>query len=571
MDVAGFLEYIQSHRDYRDQIVHVHRLPARQGRYRRPDRPMHPLLTDVLAAEGVEKLYCHQADAFDHVVAGKDVVVVTGTASGKTLCYNLPVLQTLLDDPDARALYIFPAKALAQDQLAALNRLAASGEELKQVLRPATYDGDTPSSARGRIRRQASIVLTNPDMLHQGILPYHTKWAGFLKNLRFIVLDELHSYRGIFGSHVAGVIRRLLRMADHYGARLQFLCCSATIANPVELAELLTGRQMQLIDQDGSPRGTKYFAFWNPPFVDQSRTIRRSANVEAQRLLLDLVYQKAQTIVFARARIVAELIYRYAAEQLQADKEPALAKRVRSYRGGYLPQQRRQIERELFSGKLLGVCTTNALELGIDVGSLDAAVIVGFPGTICSTWQQAGRAGRRTDESLAVLIAYDDPVDQYMMRHPDYFFGRSVEHAVADPSNLHILAGQLACAAYEMPIAEADDRYFGPAVIQLVKILAEGGQVQQIEDRWYWSDSSFPSAKVNLRTISEDTYAIVDTTSGKEQVLGNVDSISAPELVYPNAVYLHEGESYLVRNLDLAGRIAYVERVGSRSCTASVG
>jgi len=560
MDVLGFLDYIRSKPHLGGRIVHVQKLPARQGRYAQPTRPIHPALKNVLRMEGIEKLFLHQARAFDLVGQGKDVVVVTGTASGKTLCYNLPVLQTLLENPDARAMYVFPAKALAQDQLATLKRLAELSEDLSGILRPATYDGDTPSSARSRIRRQASVVLTNPDMLHQGLLPYHAKWACFFRNLRFIVLDELHTYRGIFGSHVAAVIRRLLRIAEHYGSQPQFICCSATIANPTELANLLTGREMQLIDRDGSPRGEKYFVFWNPPFLDTTRMIRRSANVEAQKLLLELVYQNAQTIVFARARVVAELIYRYAVEELLADNEPRLAGRIRSYRGGYLPQQRREIERELFTGKLLGVCATNALELGIDVGSLDAAIIVGFPGTICSTWQQAGRAGRRSEHSLAVLIAYDDPVDQYLMRHPEYFFQQPVEQAVADPFNLHILTSQLACAAFEMPITAADQRYFGPLLQDLMKVLAEGKQVQQIEGRWYWSHSCFPSAKVNLRTISEDTYAIVDTTGGKHEVIGNVDSISAPELVYPNAVYLHGGESYMVRQLDLEGKVAYVEQ-----------
>jgi len=469
------------------------------------------------------------------------------------------VLQTLLDQLGARAFYVFPTKALAQDQLATLNRLADYGQQLTEVLSPAVYDGDTPRSARMRIRRQASVVLTNPDMLHQGILPYHTKWAAFLKNLRFIVLDELHSYRGIFGSHVAGVVRRLLRLAQHYGSAPKFICSSATIGNPGQLAQQLTGRSMELIDNDGAPRGTKYFVFWNPPFIDQARMIRRSANTEAQEMLLDLVHQGAQTIVFARARIVAELIYRYAAEQLKT-KDAALAKRIQSYRGGYLPKQRRAIERQLFSGQLLAVCTTNALELGIDIGSLDAAIIVGFPGTVCSTWQQAGRAGRRADKSLAVLIGYDDPVDQYLMRNPQYFFQQPVEQAIIDPFNVHILAGHLACAAFEMPITSGDKQYFGPLTDQIIEVLAEGKLVQQIEDRWYFSNNTFPAAEVNLRTVSQNTYAIVDTTED-QQVIGNIDSISAPELVYPEAIYLHQGQSYLVRKLDTDGKVAYVEQV----------
>ena len=458
-------------------------------------------------------------------------------------------------------MFIFPTKALAQDQLGRLSRWAQSEESLGKVLKAATYDGDTPSSQRAKIRRNASVILTNPDMLHQGILPYHTKWADFLRNLRYVILDEAHTYRGIFGSQVANVLRRLNRLLEFHGAACQYICCSATIGNPKELADTLTGRDLELIDRDGSPRGRKSFVLWNPPYVDQARIARRSANIEGKRLFTELIRNKVQTIVFCKARAVAELIYKYALDEFRQANENDLADKIKPYRGGYLPKDRREIEKELFSGKLLGVCATTALELGIDVGTLDAAVLVGYPGTISSAWQQAGRAGRRSDQSLAILVAYNDPIDQYMMHHPDYFFSRDVERAIIDPDNLHILANQLSCAAFEMPLAKDDGRYFGEVFSAIVEHLTENEQLlQQIADRWYYGSSEFPSAKVNLRTISESTYAIVDRTSGQNTAIGSIDSISAPEQLYPGAVYLHEGTSYLVSELDQPNQVAYIKQ-----------
>ncbi|HUU82938.1 MAG TPA: DEAD/DEAH box helicase, partial [Phycisphaerae bacterium] len=405
MNVESLLTRIRASRRYRDQIVHLEELPARPARFAEPSAPLHPAIRDALASLGIERLYTHQAAAVDAAVAGRDVVIVTSTASGKTLCYNVPVLSALLQDPGARALYLFPTKALAQDQLGALQRLIAADPRLAHI-KASTYDGDTPQSRRKAARAGASIILTNPDMLHSTILPQHGRWAreGFLTNLRYVVIDELHSYRGIFGSQVAGVIRRLRRACRPHGEPV-FIASSATIANPGELATRLIGRDVTVIDDDGSPRGRKCFVFWNPPFVGHDRLERRSANMEGQDLMHELIVEGCQTITFARSRVAAELIYKYLHENLQR-RHPELAGRVRPYRGGYLPAERRQIEKQLFSGKLLGVCSTNALELGIDVGSLDAALIVGFPGTICSTWQQAGRAGRTREDSLCVLIAY---------------------------------------------------------------------------------------------------------------------------------------------------------------------
>jgi len=617
-----FLADLTQDRRYQQQAVHVKRLPARPARFADPAAPLPPPLAAGLARLSIERLYVHQARALDLARAGRDFVVVTGTASGKTMCYNLPVLERLLAEaagaPDtgerparradqhtrpasrvanqarligeppagiassAKALYLFPTKALAQDQRGALVRWAEADAALARVLRPATYDGDTPQHSRRRIRTEANVILSNPDMLHVSVLPHHARWATFFQNLRYIVVDELHQYRGIFGSNVAMVMRRLARVCAHYGSRPQFICSSATIANPGELARSLTGRPCEVLDEDGSPRGPRVFVLWNPPALGRDGLARRSAAMEATDLLVRLVERGVQTIVFTKARVVAELVYRYARERL-AKSGKALADKVRAYRGGYLPGERRAIEKALFSGELLGIASTNALELGIDVGSLDAAVLLGFPGTIASTWQQAGRAGRGSRQALTVLVAYNDPIDQYLMHHPEYFFGRPVESAVIDPQNPCILANHLGCAAAELPLAPQDEAVFGPRAREVARILADAGDLTAIDDRFYWSRAEQPSQRTDLRTISNDTFSIVrlcaeahgeerrlraaapheelcESGAARAEVIGQVDSISAPELVYPNAIYLHEGESYLVRRLDFEGKVAYVER-----------
>ena len=552
----NFLHKLRTDADYRGQVTCSRELPGRRARF----APLHPPLPGplraALEAAGIAELYTHQAAAAAAARAGKDIAVVTSTASGKTLCYNLPVIERMLDDPGANALYIFPTKALAQDQLRSLARLAEASSEIAQNVRPGTYDGDTTAYHKRKVRSAANLILTNPDMLHAGMLPCHTRWARFFQGLEFVVLDEIHTYRGIFGSNVACVLRRLQRVCRHYGARPQFICSSATIANPGELAQRLTARQVELIDDDGSPSGRKFFVFWNPPFIDKVKMERRSTNVEAQEIFCSLMRAGVQTITFTKARVVAELIYRYAREQLGKE----LAERIKPYRGGYLPEERRDIERRLFSGELLGVVSTNALELGIDVGGLDACVIAGYPGTIASTWQQAGRAGRGKLDSLAVLVAYDDPIDQYIMRQPDYFFGKTPEHATIDPQNPYILLAHLACAAAELPLTRGDAELFGPQAAGVAQLLADAGKLKEIDGRWYWSCTDTPSRKASLRTISDDTVTIVEKTAQGNRVIGQVDSISAPELVYPEAVYLHEGESYQVRELDLEGKVACVEK-----------
>jgi len=554
-----FLADLAHDTQHEGRHIHVKSLPARRATYADPAEPLPPALAAGLNAAGIRRLYLHQARALDLAREGKDFVVVTATASGKTACYNLPVLERLLAEAETKALYLFPTKALAQDQLATLKRWAESDPAVGARLRPATYDGDTPRHNRRTIRERANVILSNPDMLHVGILPHHPRWASFLQHLEYVVVDEVHQYRGIFGSNVAMVLRRLARACAHYGSRPQFIGASATIANPGELARAVTGRAVETIEDDGSPRGPRLFALWNPPPFGADGLARRSANMEATDLLCRLVERGVQTIVFTKARVVAELVYRYARERL-AKTNKALAAKVRAYRGGYLPEERRAIEQALFAGKLLGICSTNALELGIDVGTLDASILVGFPGTVASTWQQAGRAGRGAEQSLSILIAYNDPIDQYLVHHPEYFFGRPVERGVVDPQNPFILAAHLACAAAELPLAPQDEALFGPRAGEVAEALAAEGDLARIDDRYYWSRAESPSQKTNLRTISNDTFSIVRTGDGRTEVIGQVDSISAPELVYPNAIYLHEGESYQVRDLDFEGKVATIER-----------
>jgi DEAD/DEAH box helicase domain-containing protein len=563
MDALGFLARLQADRHYRGQIAAVRTREPRDARYQAPREALPERLRDLLRGLGIEQLYAHQAQAIDAIAGGRDVIISTGTASGKSLCYHVPVLARLLDDPDTRALYMFPAKALAQDQLGSLERMIEDGA-FGDVAKPACYDGDTPSHKRAGIRRSANILLTNPDMLHQGILPYSGKWeqAGFFRNLKYVVLDEIHTYRGIFGSHVAGVLRRLLRLCRHYGSDPQFICCSATLGNPRELAERLVGRgEFELIDEDASPRGRQVFVLWNPPFHDEAtRVSRRSGNVEAQHLMQRLMEEGAGTITFTKARVVAELIYKYVVESLRKHR-PDLVRRLRPYRGGYLPLERREIEQKLFSGELLGVCSTTALELGIDVGALDAALLVGFPGTLCSLWQQAGRAGRRQDESLAIFIAYDDPVDQYLMRHPDFVIDRPLEQAIIDPQNPHVLWSQLQCAACEYRLTTEDVALFGEMAEGVIDTLVEEQKLGEADGTYHVQAAELPHHETSLRTISNATFSIVDITGGRDEVIGQVDSISAPELVYPEAVYIHQGESYIVRKLDWEARLARVERL----------
>lgn len=567
MDVAALIQRIQSRADYAGQLEHLEVLPERPGRFATPGQPLDEPLRRLLASRGIEQLYCHQVAALEAARAGRDLVVVTGTASGKTLCYNLPILEAAIAT-SARALYLFPTKALAQDQLKGLLELVGDDPELARAVRPGVYDGDTPTAQRRRIRGEANLVLSNPDMLHASVLPYHPKWAAFFSELKYIVIDEIHTYRGILGAHVSAVLRRLLRICEHYGSKPVFLAASATIANPGELASRLIGRDVTVIDDDGSPRGRKYFALWNPTPLGNDSLARRSASDDAVTWLVEAIEADGQALAFTRTRQAAELIHRYAREQLAADRSP-LADKVRAYRGGYLPNERRQIEQDLFNGNLRGVAATNALELGIDIGTLDVALLVNYPGTIASSWQQAGRSGRRHEESLAVLLAGNDPVDQYLLRHPDYFFSQSPEQAVVDPNNPYVLAKHLPAAAFELPLRtdgpSSDLDRFGPLAAPLAGVLRDEGTITDVKGQYYFAGGQNPGVGVSLRHMSDNTFSIVErngaTAAASEQkVIANVDAISAPELVYPEAIYLHNSETYLVRELDLAGKIAYVER-----------
>ena len=556
-DLPSLIRSLAARPENRGALAHWEVLAARAARFGELALPLPEPCQEALRHQGIERLYTHQVQAIEALRGGLDTVVVTGTASGKSLCYHLPVLERLLGDLEATALYLVPTKALAQDQLKGLTRLAAGHPDLLRALAAGVYDGDTQPTTRRRLRDTANLILSNPDMLHQGILPQHPRWARFFRNLRFVVVDEMHAYRGIFGSHVANVFRRLERVVRHYGGSFRYVLCSATIRNPGELADALTGRAVRVVDDDGSPRGEKHFLFWNPPFADETRIERRSSNGEGCSLFTELIAGGAQALAFTKSRVAAELVYRYASERLE-QRSPGLEARIKPYRGGYLPEERRRIEKALFSGELRGVVSTNALELGVDIGGLDAVVMIGCPPTLASAWQQAGRAGRKGAPALAVLVAYNETVDQYLMRRPDYFFGRSPEAAVVDPHNPYILAQQLACAAYELPLAAQDAEVFGEQTAAILEALDESGETRTIDGRSYWAKTDFPAAKVSLRTISDDTYTIMDQTRGNA-VLGTVDAISALELVYPEAIYLHEGETYYVRELDLEQKVAFVE------------
>jgi len=539
-------------------LTAVRQIPARDAQ----SRPIPAWVTSALAeayrVKGIRELYSHQALTAELVRDGKNVVVVTPTASGKTLCFNLPVLNAVLENPDTRALYLFPTKALAQDQLAELQNLARRLDDSFGVF---TYDGDTPSDARKAIRERGHIVLTNPDMLHTGILPHHTKWMRLFENLRYIVLDELHTYRGVFGSHLANVLRRLKRVAKFYGSDPQFICCSATIANPGELASQLIEEDVEVVEENGAPAGEKLFVFYNPPMVNRNLGIRRSYINEATRVANEILARKLQIIVFANSRLHTEVLLTYL-QQANLPK-PGHAEPIRGYRGGYLPGERREIERGLRDGRILGVVATNALELGIDVGSLDACVMAGYPGSIASTWQRAGRAGRRTGSSCAVFVASSAPLDQFIVQHPDYFFGRSPEHAHIHPDNLEILVNHLKCAAFELPISP-DERFGNVDLPELCEQLGEAGFLHQSGGDWHWVDEAYPADTVSLRSVTSDNFVIIDTTgeeNGKPEVIGEVDFSSALTTVHPKAIYIHQGQQYHVEQLDFDKRKAYVKPV----------
>src|SRR5205823_7125486 len=547
-------------------------------------------LTHALDTRGIDQLYTHQAEAVDHALAGRHVVVITPTASGKTLCYNAPVLNAILKEPSSRALYLFPTKALAQDQLAELHAMCetlASREEsadASAAIGVFTYDGDTPQDARRAIRSRAHVVLSNPDMVHSGMLPHHPRWAKLFENLRYVVIDELHAYRGVFGSHLCNVLRRLRRICRHYGSDPVFICSSATIANPRDLAERLTERPFELVDKSGAPRGEKYFLFVNPPVVNYQLGIRRSYLSETRRIASEFLKRNLQLIVFAQSRLSTEILTTYLKDDFEG--MPGAPERIRGYRGGYLPNRRREIEKGLREGAVRAVVSTNALELGIDIGALDVAVMAGYPGTIASTWQRAGRAGRRSGPSAAVMVASSAPLDQFVVRNPSYFFGGSPERALIDPDNLHILVDHVKCAAFELPFTGTEqfgrDSSTGPRgamsnveghdVQEILAVLAEQGLVHpelrrsvldmredsasgssdrepasaaagcpsggEIE-KWAWTNESYPADAVSLRSVSSDNFVVVDTTD-EARVIGETDFTSGPATLHAKAIYIVE-------------------------------
>ena len=535
-------------------ITAVHHIPAREAKFAPMPEWVCAELARAYAEKGVARPYSHQAMTAEAVRKRRNVVVVTPTASGKTLCYNLPVLNAVLENPDVRALYLFPTKALAQDQLAELHDLSVRLDRRFGVF---TYDGDTPADARKAIRERGHVVLSNPDMLHTGILPHHTRWQRLFENLRYVVLDELHTYRGVFGSHLANVLRRLRRIARFYGSNPQFICSSATIANPGELASRLVESEFEVIEENGAPAGEKFFIFYNPPVVNGFLGIRRSYINESSRVAQEFLKRNLQTIVFANSRLHTEILLTYL--QQANPSRPGQPPAIRGYRGGYLPGERREIEHGLREGRIRAVVSTNALELGIDVGSLDATVMAGYAGTIASTWQRAGRAGRRSGSSCAVLVASSAPLDQFIVQHPDYFFGRSPEHAFVQPDNLEILVNHLKCAAFELPIA-AGETFGGVDVPELCERLAEAGYLHRAGDHWHWTQEAYPADTVSLRSVTSDNFVIIDTTAEAE-VIGEVDFASALTMVHPKAIYLHQGQQFHVEALNFEERKAYVKRV----------
>jgi DEAD/DEAH box helicase domain-containing protein len=571
---------------YIGQIAHTEPIPPRPAQYAAPQAPLHPALKQALVARGIQQLYRHQAEALDAARAGEHLGVVTATASGKTLCYHLPTLEAVLTEPDSRALFLFPTKALAHDQLRALSSLADP-----LGVRVAALDGDTPRPQRDSLRSRAQIILSNPDMLHRTVLPDHPRWAGVLAHLRYVVIDEAHIYRGVFGTHTALVLRRLRRLCAHYGSAPQFICCSATSANPHQHLSALIGDPVRVIDSDGAPQGARVFAFWNPPVIDARRAParesrqrerddgmrfeasrllpgalgqaeggrRRSTNTEAAHLLAALVRGGVKTLCFTRTRRGAELVLRYTREALEQHSAD-IAARVASYRAGYTPEDRRRIERGFLHGDLIGLVSTNALELGVDIGGVDAVVIAGFPGSVASTWQQAGRAGRSQGQSLAVLVAQDDPLDQFYMRHPAQFFARSHEHARIALENPYILRDQLRCASFELPLHEADTLWFGPTYPALRDWLLRRGKLLPLDDGRAVAGERWPSSEVNIRSADGASVALRDSESGR--TIEQIGATRAPFEIYPGAVYLHQGDSYLVSSLQQSYAEARRTQVG---------
>ena len=540
-------------RKYGDRITGAFVLPAREAQYVDFPEALPPPLIQALQARGRTQLYSHQRAAWDAVARGEDIVIVTPTASGKTLCYTLPVVTAAMQSR-SKALYLFPTKALAQDQVAELIELTRAGE---LGIRAATFDGDTPGDQRQSIRLNGDIVVTNPDMLHQGILPHHTKWAQFFEQLKYVVIDEVHAYRGVFGSHLANVLRRLERVCAFYGAKPQYILCSATIGNPQAHAEALLGRTVTAITESGAPSGEKHVLLWNPPVVNPDLGLRASARSQSNRIARLTIKAGLKTLVFAQSRTMVEVLTKYLKDVF--DHDPRKPARIRAYRGGYLPTERREAERAMREGRVDGVVATSALELGVDIGALDVVVLNGYPGSISGTWQRIGRAGRRQQTSLGILVASSDPLDQYVVRHPEFFSDASPEHARIAPDQPVILLDHIRCAAFELPFLEGDQ--FGSVHPDIyLQVLAEDGVLHPEGRRWEWIADSYPANAVNLRSVADGNFVVVDRTEGRQVIIAEVDFSSAPLMLYEGAIHMVQSVPYQVETLDWEGRKAYVTR-----------
>jgi DEAD/DEAH box helicase domain-containing protein len=554
MNLEQLIDYLSNDSEFQKQLTKWLVFEKRAAQFVEYPDSINEKLKQALKEKGIDKLYSHQLQAYEKIKNGRHVVIVTPTASGKTLSYNLPVLEEILNNPEGRALYLFPTKALSQDQVKEAQDLIT---RLKADIKTFTFDGDTPADIRRTIRTAGHIVVTNPDMLHQGILPHHTLWIKLFENLKFIVLDEIHSYRGVFGSNLANVIRRLKRICKFYGSDPQFICCSATIANPQELAEKISGEKIELVDQNGAPRGKKHFLFYNPPVVNRGLGLRRPVISEVRNIVRKIMPTGAQIIVFCRSRLRVELLLTYLhelAKQLKINPH-----KIRGYRGGYLPKERREIENGLKNGNIQVVVSTNALELGIDIGQLDVAIMAGYPGSIASAWQQSGRAGRRQSTSLTILAASSSPLDQYIIEHPKYFFKKNPETAQVDSDNLPILMSHIKCAAFELPFLENET--FAPDITaHLLDYLVDENVLRKAEGKYFWMREIYPAEEISLRGGSAENVVIIDT-SDKNNVIGEIDLFSAPEMVHKDAIYIHDSVQFHVDDLDWDEKKAYVHNV----------
>ncbi len=556
MNLKQLLEKLKNERTFTENVTHWRETPAKQAQYSKFGNYIDDSIIAAYQSRGIKKPYIHQRLAMDALQKGKNIVIVTPTASGKTLCYNMPVLNAIVEDEASRALYLFPTKALSADQVSELYEII---QEAEIDIKTYTYDGDTPVAARKAIRQAGHIVVTNPDMLHAGIMPHHTKWVQLFENLKYVVIDEVHMYRGVFGSHLANVIRRLKRIMEFYGSSPQFICCSATIANPGELASSIIDEDVDIIDENGAPSGKKHFIFYNPPVVNKQLGIRASSLLQTRRIATRLISNNISTIIFGRSRLTVEVLVKYLKQTVSNVLGNSDA--VRGYRGGYLPTQRRAIEKGLRNGNILGVVSTNALELGVDIGSIEACVICGYPGTISSTWQQSGRAGRRNDESATFMVANSSPLSQFIIRHPEYFFGTPPENGLLNANNLFILINHIKCAAFELPFHDSDT-YGGEDIIEILEYLEELGVLRHVGQNWHWATDEYPSADISLRSASNDNFVIIETSNkAKPKVIGKMDRFTVPMLLHEEAIYLHQGEQYQVEKLDFEEKKAFVRSV----------